>query len=89
MKTTVEISDVLFERAREAARERGTTLRALIEAGLSKVLAAPKSGSKRPAQRDLSFGNADRVLDLPLEELRSEREFDVVAGELVKRATPS
>jgi hypothetical protein len=85
MKTTVEISDVLFARAREAARERGVTLRALIEAGLSKVLASPDQPAHRPTLRDFSFGNSGQVTNLSLAEMRSEREFDLVDGELVKR----
>jgi hypothetical protein len=39
MKTTVEISDGLAEEARKLAAREGTTLRALIEAGLRWVLA--------------------------------------------------
>jgi len=38
MKTTVEIADDLFERAHSVARKRGTTFRALTEAGLRLVL---------------------------------------------------
>jgi len=38
MKTTVEIADPLFAAARRAAAARGTTMRALIEAGLRRVL---------------------------------------------------
>jgi len=38
MKTTLEISDSLFQRARELARQEGTTLRALTEEGLTLVL---------------------------------------------------
>jgi hypothetical protein len=38
MKTTVDIADPLFERARTIADEEGTTLRALIEEGLQQVL---------------------------------------------------
>lgn len=39
MKTTVEIDDDLFARAQEIAQREGTTLRALIEEGLSIALA--------------------------------------------------
>ena len=39
MKTTVEISDPLLERARQAARREKTTVRQLIEEGLRRVLA--------------------------------------------------
>lgn len=38
MKTTVEISDDLAEAARRLAAEENTTLRALIEAGLRRIL---------------------------------------------------
>jgi hypothetical protein len=39
MKTTIEISDPLLRDARKAAAKEGTTLRALVEQGLRKVLA--------------------------------------------------
>ena len=38
MKTTIEISDALFEAAKRRAAKRGTTLRALVEEGLRGVL---------------------------------------------------
>ncbi len=38
MKTTIEISDALFTAAKERASVQGTTLRALVEAGLRSVL---------------------------------------------------
>lgn len=38
MKTTVEISDSLISRARQAMKTRRVTLRALIEDGLTRVL---------------------------------------------------
>ncbi len=84
MKTTVEISDALFERARAAAKQRGTSLRALIEDGLAAVLNAPKSKTVKP-MRDFSFGGsvkfpADYVLPKS-----TGREYDVVNGELIKR----
>jgi succinylarginine dihydrolase len=87
MKTTVDISDVLFERARVAAKEQGTTLRALIEAGLTRVLAASEAPPKRRKMRDLSFGGPPNSVEIPVHLLRSNREFIVVDGELVKVKT--
>ncbi len=55
MKTTVEISDTLFEATRRTAAREGTTLRALVEEGLRTVLERRKSRSKRFQLRDGSF----------------------------------
>ena len=85
MKTTVEISDVLFERARATARQRGTTLRALIEAGLTSVLSAPKTQTVQPLQT-LSFGGAVRFPADYVLPKSSGRHYDVALGELRKRA---
>lgn len=46
MKTTVEISDELFARARRAAEQQGTSLRNLIEEGLQLAL----SKNRQPEQ---------------------------------------
>ena len=54
MKTTVELPDDLLRRAKEAARKRGTTLRALIETGLRHVLRR-QPASERFVLRDASF----------------------------------
>lgn len=54
MKTTIEIADPLFERARLVADRDGTTLRALVEEGLRRVL--DDKGASRPFKlRDASF----------------------------------
>jgi hypothetical protein len=39
MKTTIELSDPLFESAKQLAQQSHTTMRALIEEGLRRVLA--------------------------------------------------
>lgn len=39
MKTTIEISEPLLNQARKLATRQGTTLRALVEEGLRKVVA--------------------------------------------------
>lgn len=55
MKTTIEIADPLFDEARRFAAREGTTLRALVEQGLRKVLGeAPQLATFR--LRDASFG---------------------------------
>ena len=54
MKTTVEISDELAYEAREVAASDATTLRALIEAGLRKVLRDRRKRT-RFRLRDASF----------------------------------
>ncbi len=38
MKTTIEVSDVLFASAKKFAQQRQTTMRALVEDGLRRVL---------------------------------------------------
>jgi len=56
MKTTVEIADALLEEAKKEASRRGTTLRALVEAGLREVLRNHRSERKPFRLRDESFG---------------------------------
>jgi Arc/MetJ family transcription regulator len=59
MKTTIEIADPLLEDARRMAAEEKTTVRALVEEGLRRVLreraAARKHGFRL---RDASFGGS-------------------------------
>ncbi len=56
MKTTVEINDVLLERARRHAKETGQPLRAVIEDGLRQLLTAPKTRTKY-RMKDCRYGN--------------------------------
>jgi len=46
MKTTVQIPDSLFEKARRLASREGTTLKALIEEGLRRII----NDRERPAE---------------------------------------
>lgn len=63
MKTTVEIAEDLFARTREVAQREGTTLRALIEEGLSVALARreQKTSYQWP---DLSVGGEGIAPDI-------------------------
>jgi hypothetical protein len=54
MKTTVQIPDTLFEEARKMAQQEKTTLKALMEQGLRKVLDERKN-AKRFRLRRASF----------------------------------
>jgi len=47
MKTTIDIADDLLRRAKEAAARRKTTLRALMEEGLRRVLDRDQVGATR------------------------------------------
>lgn len=47
MKTTVEIAEDLFARARAVARREGTTLRSLIEEGLQVALPRHEAATAR------------------------------------------
>lgn len=51
MKTTVEISDDLYRRAKATAALRGRRLRDLVEEGLRLVL---ENSGKNPAERELT-----------------------------------
>jgi hypothetical protein len=42
MKTTIDIADALLDEARKLAAREGTTLRALIEEGLRRIVAGRK-----------------------------------------------
>ena len=65
MKTTIEVSDALFESAKELAKRSKTTMRALIEDGLRRVVneqlrnAAPAFKLKNQSVR----GNAILIKD--------------------------
>lgn len=56
MKTTVEISDALLAAARKLAARNGTTVRALVEEGLRRVVEARRQGG-RFKLRDRSWGS--------------------------------
>jgi hypothetical protein len=79
MKTTIQISDPLFKEARKVAQQEGTTLRALVEEGLRKVVSErhrtkEKGFRLRKAtfkgkglQPHLAGASWDRILDISYE----------------------
>jgi hypothetical protein len=77
MKTTVEISDALFDRARRHARRVGKPMRALFEEGLRRVLEAEP---QQPAYRlpDCSAGNPGDAN--PLESMSWQDLRDTIYG---------
>ncbi len=56
MKTTIEVADDLFSRARAIAARDGDTLRTLIEEGLRLALAAREQRPQAAAFRIKTFG---------------------------------
>ena len=61
MKTTVELSDLLFEQAKAAARAQGITLKALIESGLRLAIHNKSAAPKEAAWPDLTFHPQDSL----------------------------
>lgn len=60
MKTTVEISDPLFEQAKALATNQGISFRILVEEGLSAAIEARAKSSAKPFRlRDGSFPNSE------------------------------
>ena len=55
MKTTIEISDAMLTEAKSLAAQQGTTVRALVEAGLRHVLAERRARAKPFRLRQASF----------------------------------
>ena len=64
MKTTLNIDDTVMRRLREAAARRGTTMSALVEAGIRRVLAEPARSDKRPLPPLPSWNGGDELVDL-------------------------
>jgi hypothetical protein len=56
MKTTVEVSDDLYRRAKSEAALRGRKLKDLIEEGLQLVLEAPRKAHRRRSLAELMKG---------------------------------
>jgi hypothetical protein len=70
MKTTVEVPDELYRRAKAEAALRGRKLRDLIEEGLRLVLAAPRKTQSRPSMSELTR-RARGIIDSGVPDLAS------------------
>ncbi len=70
MKTTVELPDALFKRAKAAAALRGRKLKDMIEEGLRLVLETPHGERARPRLEDLMKA-ARGVVDSGVSDLAS------------------
>jgi len=77
MKTTIDIADPLLDKARRIAAQEGTTVKALVEAGLRRVIedrdrrgrfrlrrASFKGRGLQPGARDLTW---DRLREMAYE----------------------
>ena len=73
MKTTVEVPDDLYRRAKAEAALRGRKLRDLVEEGLRMVLEAPRSTYKHSSLAELMKG-ARGIVDSGLSDLGSNPE---------------
>lgn len=70
MKTTVELSEELFRRAKAEAALRGRKFKDLVEEGLRLVLQTPRGESRRPGLEDL-MSRARGVVDSGVADLGS------------------
>ena len=73
MKTTVELPDDLYRRAKAEAALRGRKLRDLVEEGLRLVLEAPRKSRRHPSLAGL-MKRARGVVDSGVPDLASNRE---------------
>lgn len=66
MKTTIELSDALFHSAKELANKSQTTLRALMEEGLRRVLNDAQIASKTTFKlKDASVRGGEMLISDP------------------------
>lgn len=74
MKTTVELSEELFRRAKAEAALRGRKFKDLVEEGLRLVLQTPRRERARPSLEDL-MKPARGVVDSGLPDLASNAKY--------------
>ena len=84
MKTTVEVSDDLYRRAKAEAALRGRKLKDLIEEGLRLVLEAPRKSHRRRSLAALMKG-ARGAVDSGVPDLASNPEYLMGFGRDARR----
>jgi hypothetical protein len=84
MKTTVEVSDDLYRRAKAEAALRGRKLRDLVEEGLRLVLEAPRKTRRRKSLAGLMKG-ARGTVDSGVPDLASNSEYLTGFGQHARR----
>jgi hypothetical protein len=83
MKTTIEMSDALFNSAKQHAQQSHTTIRALVEEGLRRVLADNQSKAKPAFKlKNASVRGKDMLITDPREWQAMEAEH--VAARAIK-----
>lgn len=83
MKTTLEIPDLLFRKAKSKAAERGQTLKQLVTEALQEKLAAP-AGKARPGEPGWmqGFGKLRRLRrETARIQARIDKQFEVIEPE--------
>lgn len=86
MKTTIEMSDPLFKSAKELAQRSQTTLRALIEEGLRRVISDSQVNVKLAFKlKDASVGGKVALIPEPARWQQLEEEH-VIGRVLSRRA---
>jgi len=83
VKTTLEIQDVLLQRAKRMSKRTGKPLRALVEEGLRHVLAEQRTSIPRYELPDCSVGDASA--GNPLESISWQDLRDEIYGEPIQR----
>jgi hypothetical protein len=72
MKTTIELPDWLFRRAKAEAALSGRKMKELVDAGLRLVLETPGRSARRPSMADLLKG-AEGMIDSGISDLGSNK----------------
>lgn len=84
MKTTLEIPDLLFRKAKSTAAERGQTLKQLVTEALQEKLAAKGTGKARPLEPGWmeGFGKLRRLRkETQRVQARIDERFEVIEPE--------